>query len=76
MRLSSGTLDAALWGAVYAAPLLACSAASRSAPFKREFPVLEEMHEAQAGIASHFTAGALLVHALHTAATPTAAGAA
>lgn len=44
--LSDGSLDAAAWGAAYALPLLACSAASRLPAVRSAFPVLEELQDA------------------------------
>lgn len=57
MWLDAYTLDAMGQGVLFALPLLACSAASRTS-FCRPFPVLREMHELQHDLLKHFTAGA------------------
>jgi hypothetical protein len=48
---------AALVGAAYGLPLVLCSLAARSDLFKRSFPVLDQLHEQQAGLQKHFIAG-------------------
>ncbi|KAF6266630.1 hypothetical protein COO60DRAFT_7107 [Scenedesmus sp. NREL 46B-D3] len=60
MWLDAYTLDAMGQGVLFALPLLACSAASRTS-FCRPFPVLREMHELQHDLLKHFTADMTLV---------------
>lgn len=48
---------AALLGAAYGLPLVLCSLAARSDLFKRSFPVLDQLHEQQAGLQKHFITG-------------------
>lgn len=57
--LSDGSLDAAAWGAAYALPLLACSAASRLPAVRSAFPVLEELQDATRDVVRPLVAGGL-----------------
>jgi hypothetical protein len=57
IRMSADTLDAAATGVAYAMPLLLCSVLGRSDWFKHEFPVLEELHDSQQGLARHLING-------------------
>jgi hypothetical protein len=57
LDLHAASLYAAAAGGLFALPLLACSAAGRLPAAKRRFPVLDQLHEQQAALVGHFTAG-------------------
>lgn len=58
ITLSHSSLHAAVMGAAYAAPLVVCSAMSRTRPAKTSFPVLDELHTSQREMLAPIISGA------------------
>lgn len=57
MDFNMQSAHAALLGVAFGTPLLLCSIAARTDLFRREFPVLEQLHQQQADLQKHFIAG-------------------
>lgn len=57
MDFNMQSAHAAILGMVFGAPLVACSAAARTDLFRGTFPVLDQLHQQQAELQKHFTAG-------------------